>query len=119
MLILMSVPTNRPTAMIIVIATILLPHPLVAVKTDSPARAVSARISMNAKKNACEWKLAFLEYGVDCFDADECKLGNHDCGKIAQCSDAEGTFSYECLPGNIGDGVICSDVNEFEESVSL
>ena len=35
---------------IIVIATILLAHSLVAVKMDSLARAVSARISMNAKK---------------------------------------------------------------------
>ena len=49
-LILMNVPTDSTTVTIIVIATIQLAHSLVAVKTDSLARAVSARISMNAKK---------------------------------------------------------------------
>lgn len=49
-LILMSVPTIRTKVMMIVIAILQLTPPLVAVKTDSPARAVSARISMNAKK---------------------------------------------------------------------
>lgn len=38
----------------------------------------------NEKDGCVEWKLAFIEYGVNCFDADECILGNHDCGKTAQ-----------------------------------
>ena len=50
LLILMNMPTNSITVIIIVIATILLAHSLVAVKTDLFVRAVSARISMNVKK---------------------------------------------------------------------
>ena len=64
-----------------------------------------------------ECKSGFMRDGVDCYDADECMLGNHDCGKNAQCIDCAGTYSCECLAGYIGDCVICSNVKECDASM--
>ena len=48
--------------------------------------------------------------GIDLYDADQCIIGNHDCGKNAQCVDIDGEYNYECVASYIGDGINCPDV---------
>ena len=47
-----------------------------------------------------------------CDDVDECASGEHTCDVNAECSNAEGGFSCECLDGFTGDGATCTDVDE-------
>lgn len=48
----------------------------------------------------------------DCYDVDECYLRTHDCGMYAVCTNTVGGFTCACKPGYVGDGYVCTDINE-------
>ena len=41
-------------------------------------------------------------------DIDECSSGNNTCHVNATCSNTDGSYDCECLPGFMGDGFNCS-----------
>ena len=40
-------------------------------------------------------------------DIDECAQNQHDCDKNATCTNAEGSFSCDCIDGYTGNGTSC------------
>ena len=55
--------------------------------------------------------------GKNCENIDECSAMNgestarHNCDSNAMCTDSEGSFDCDCLPGYIGDGVNCTGID--------
>ena len=58
-------------------------------------------------------------FGLWIPEIDECHEKSDNCNLYAECINHEGTFDCECLPGFDGDGVICNDIDECENAMSL
>ena len=43
-------------------------------------------------------------------DINECDNGSHNCHSNAKCTDEDGSFTCECLPGFEGNGVDCQGI---------
>ncbi|XP_031571336.1 protein kinase C-binding protein NELL2-like, partial [Actinia tenebrosa] len=51
--------------------------------------------------------------GVNCeIDIDECSNNGHNCSLYAECTNEPGSFQCRCLPGYLGDGVSCIEIDE-------
>uniref|UniRef100_A0A8C6K5K8 EGF-like domain-containing protein n=1 Tax=Nothobranchius furzeri TaxID=105023 RepID=A0A8C6K5K8_NOTFU len=66
----------------------------------------SCPLGYHEEKKAC-----FTGNGSWCTDVDECAL-MHPCPSPAQCYNTPGSFLCVCMPGFIGFGPLCVDVNE-------
>ncbi len=51
-----------------------------------------------------------------CRDVDECALGTHTCSALKACTNTEGSFMCECMPGYTSYYATCRDVNECSSS---
>ena len=49
-------------------------------------------------------------------DIDECTRGTHQCDMNATCTDNIGSYDCSCNTGYLGDGFICEDINECNET---
>lgn len=58
-------------------------------------------------------KAGFNGDGYQCSDRNECKNGEHDCHKLAECRNTLGSYSCTCGEGTRGNGTFC------EEEVTL
>ena len=43
-------------------------------------------------------------------DVNECQNGEHNCHANAECSDNDGSYTCDCLPGSSGDGFDCQSL---------
>ena len=45
-----------------------------------------------------------------CADIDECAQGLDSCSSLADCTNTEGSYECECVPGYQGDGRVCTGI---------
>lgn len=65
------------------------------------------------------WDGYFHPSGVGgiCQNRDECSINTHDCDRHAQCIDTPGSFDCVCNKGYVGNGKVCTDIDECRNDV--
>ena len=56
-------------------------------------------------------------HGTDCVNIDECESGHNTCHEYAECRDTDGSFECICQVGFTGDGMVCDDIDECDDSL--